>query len=84
VGIRHTSGRKFLPSKNFLPDAILIPRSQSPPYEYIEGGDFRDTLKVLSAEVPSSKFRVKNQEIVFLIYFFLSQHSALSTQHSAL
>jgi len=28
-----------------IPDAILSPRSQSPPYEYIEGRDFHDTLK---------------------------------------
>ncbi|MEH1980288.1 MAG: hypothetical protein V7L27_13625 [Nostoc sp.] len=27
-----------------IPDAILIPRSQYLPLEYIEGGDFRDTL----------------------------------------
>jgi hypothetical protein len=25
-------------------DAFIIARSLSPPYEYIEGGDFRDTL----------------------------------------
>ncbi len=29
----------FLPSKKSIPDAILIPRSLSPPYEYIEGGE---------------------------------------------
>ncbi|MEH2199594.1 DUF6544 family protein [Nostoc sp.] len=30
-----------------LRDALAFtPRSQSPPYEYIEGGDFRDTLSV--------------------------------------
>ncbi|AVH66816.1 hypothetical protein NPM_5370 [Nostoc sp. 'Peltigera membranacea cyanobiont' N6] len=34
----------FLLRKKSIPDVILIPRSQSPPYEYIEGGDFRDTL----------------------------------------
>lgn len=28
-----------------ISDVILIPRSLSPPYEYIEDGDFRDTLK---------------------------------------
>jgi hypothetical protein len=39
LGIRHTSG-----ICEQIPDAILIPRSLSPPYEYIEGGDFRDTL----------------------------------------
>ena len=26
-------------------DVFVIVRSLSPPYEYIEGGDFRDTLK---------------------------------------
>jgi hypothetical protein len=34
--------------KNFLPDTILIKSSQSPPYEYIEGGDFRNSLKQLT------------------------------------
>jgi hypothetical protein len=34
----------FLLRKKSISDAILITRSQSPPYEYIEGGDFRDTL----------------------------------------
>jgi len=27
-------------------DAIIINRSLSPPYEYIEGGDFRETLNL--------------------------------------
>nr|MDZ8063279.1 hypothetical protein [Nostoc sp. EkiNYC01] len=36
----------FLLRKKSIPDAILNQGSQSPPYEYIEGGDFRDTLKV--------------------------------------
>jgi hypothetical protein len=31
-----------------IPDAILIPCSESPPYEYIvEGGDFRKSFKLL-------------------------------------
>jgi len=44
LGIRHTSKICFYLSFKSIPDAILIPRSLSPPYEYIEGGDFRDTL----------------------------------------
>ncbi|HEY9779639.1 MAG TPA: hypothetical protein V6D09_05830 [Leptolyngbyaceae cyanobacterium] len=30
--------------KKSILDAILTPRSLSPPYEYIEDGDFRDWL----------------------------------------
>ena len=47
LGIRHPSEYLFLPSKKSIPDAILIPCSQSPPYEYIEGGDFRKSFKLL-------------------------------------
>ncbi|WP_334950260.1 hypothetical protein [Nostoc sp.] len=42
----------FYLSFKSIPDEILIPRSQSPPSEYIEGRDFRDTL----TENASSKF----------------------------
>ncbi|WP_334946717.1 hypothetical protein [Nostoc sp.] len=28
-----------------LVGGVIVVRSLSPPYEYIEGGDFRDTLK---------------------------------------
>ncbi len=41
----------FLLRKKSIPGVILIPRSQSPPYEYIEGGGFRDALKRLHSSV---------------------------------
>lgn len=45
-------GLFFCVSKKTILDAILTPRSQSPPYEYIEGGDFRDTLKTVIMVTP--------------------------------
>lgn len=32
----------------YILDAIVISRSQSPPYEYIEGGDFRNPLTTIN------------------------------------
>ncbi len=49
--------------KKSIPDVILtswrfanIPRSQSPPYEYIEGGDFRDSLEMGNRERDQLKY----------------------------
>ncbi|MEH1855842.1 MAG: hypothetical protein V7L11_30225 [Nostoc sp.] len=53
----------MLTQKQIYAYALLTPRSLSPRYEYIEGGDFRDTLNLYANRVSTMGVAATPQDL---------------------